>query len=71
MVDGEIRGLDERELETMLDWAADEGWNPGLHDGAAFRAADPGGFVGLFVDGDLIVTASMVRYDATFAFFGF
>jgi hypothetical protein len=71
MVDGEIRVLDGREVETMLDWAAAEGWNPGLHDGAAFRATDPDGLLGLFVDGELVVTASMVRYDATFAFFGF
>ncbi|HZP28977.1 MAG TPA: GNAT family N-acetyltransferase [Acidimicrobiia bacterium] len=70
MLDPEIRVLDEREVETMLDWAADEGWNPGLHDGAAFRATDPHGFLGLFVDGELVVTASIVRYDTTFAFFG-
>jgi GNAT superfamily N-acetyltransferase len=65
-----IRGLDQIELQTVLDWAADEGWNPGLHDAAAFFAADPDGFLGLFVDDELVVTASIVRYDASFAFAG-
>jgi hypothetical protein len=55
----------------MIDWAAAEGWNRGLHDAAAFQAADPDGFLGLEVDGELAVTLSVVRYDATFAFMGF
>jgi hypothetical protein len=50
----------------MLDWAADEGWNPGLGDAAAFFAVDPEGFSGLFVGEDLSVTISAVRYDAHF-----
>ncbi len=54
----------------MLDWAADEGWNPGLHDAAAFFAADPKGYLGLFVDDELVVTVSIVGYDASFAFAG-
>jgi hypothetical protein len=29
------------ELGTALDWAAAEGWNPGLDDASAFLAADP------------------------------
>ena len=55
----------------MVDWAAAEGWNPGLHDADAFVAADPDGFFGLEVDGELAVTLSVVRYDAAFAFMGF
>jgi GNAT superfamily N-acetyltransferase len=55
----------------MLDWAAAEGWNPGLHDADACVATDPDGFLGLDLDGDLAVTLSVVRYDATFAFVGF
>jgi GNAT superfamily N-acetyltransferase len=66
----EIRPLARRELDTMLDWASDEGWNPGLHDADAFFAADPDGFLGLDVDGQLTVTASIVRYDRSFAFAG-
>jgi Acetyltransferase (GNAT) domain len=66
----EVRVLDRGELAIALDWAADEGWNPGLHDAAAFFAADPEGFLGLVVDGELVVTVSVVRYDASFAFAG-
>ncbi len=65
-----IEELDVAQLGVALDWAADEGWNPGLHDAAAFHAADPHGFLGLFVDDELVVTVSIVRYDASFAFAG-
>jgi hypothetical protein len=66
-----IRPLLRHEVDTMLDWAAAEGWNPGVHDADAFLAADPDGFFGLDVDGELAVTLSVVRYDTTFAFMGF
>jgi len=65
-----IRTLEQAELRTVLDWAADEGWNPGLHDADAFFAADPDGFLGLDVDGLLTVTVSIARYDGSFAFAG-
>jgi hypothetical protein len=70
-VDETIRRLTRPELDTMVDWAAAEGWNPGVHDADAFVAADPGGFFGLDVDGELAVTLSVVRYDDRFAFMGF
>ncbi len=67
----QIRKLDSAESRTMVDWAAAEGWNPGLHDAAAFHATDPHGYWGLF-DGDaLIATISAVRYPSGFVFVGF
>jgi hypothetical protein len=66
-----IRTLTRPELDTMLDWAAAEGWNPGRHDADACFATDADGFIGLDVDGELAVTLSVVRYDATFGFVGF
>jgi hypothetical protein len=66
-----IRNLDESSLETTLDWAADEGWNPGLDDAASFFATDPQGFLGLFVGAELVVTISAVQYDPKFGFVGF
>jgi hypothetical protein len=66
-----VRSLERAELPVALDWAAAEGWNPGLHDADAFFAADPDGFFGLDVDGELAVTVSVVRYDPGFAFMGF
>jgi hypothetical protein len=66
-----IRKLDESSLATMLDWAAGEGWNPGLDDATAFLTTDPEGFLGLFLDDELTATIAAVRYDARFGFVGF
>ncbi|MGR7994769.1 GNAT family N-acetyltransferase [Xanthobacter sp. ZOL 2024] len=63
--------LSAPELDTVVEWAATEGWNPGLADAPIFHAQDPQGFWGLFVDGALAVSLSTVRYDGGFAFVGF
>ncbi|THV25777.1 GNAT family N-acetyltransferase [Peteryoungia ipomoeae] len=65
-----VRALTREELDRLLDWAADEGWNPGLADAAAFHAADPAGFLGCFVGGELAAGISAVAYDAQFGFIG-
>ena len=65
-----IRNLDLAEIGTLLDWAAAEGWNPGLNDAVAFQAADPGGFFGAFVDGVMVAGISAVAHDAHFGFIG-
>jgi len=36
--------MNEDELNLALEWAAAEGWNPGLDDAKCFYAADPNGF---------------------------
>ncbi|MDP3340534.1 GNAT family N-acetyltransferase [Frigidibacter sp.] len=58
------------DLETVLDWAAAEGWNPGLEDAAAFWAADPDGFFLAEQDGRLAAAISVVNHDADHAFLG-
>lgn len=65
-----IRTLGLAEVETLLGWAANEGWNPGLHDAPAFYAADPEGFFGAFVDGLMVAAISAVAYDEHFGFIG-
>lgn len=65
-----IRNLTCDEVQTLLDWAGREGWNPGIADAAAFHAADPGGFFGAFVDGAMVAGISAVAYDAKFGFIG-
>ena len=57
-------------VETMLEWAAAEGWNPGLHDAEAFLTADPNGFLLGSLDGEPIAAISLVNYDDDFAFLG-
>lgn len=65
-----IRTMTLSDLEMALDWAAAEGWNPGLEDAAAFRAADPKGFLISEVAGDPAAVISVVNHDPAFAFLG-
>ncbi|MFE0331552.1 GNAT family N-acetyltransferase [Streptomyces sp. NPDC058960] len=51
-------------------WAADEGWNPGLSDGAAFFAQDPEGFFIGRLDGEPVSAVSVVTYGTDYAFLG-
>jgi GNAT superfamily N-acetyltransferase len=66
-----IRVLPRDEMPTLLDWAAREGWNPGLHDGECFHAADPQGFLLGEVQGTPVASISAVTYPENFAFVGF
>jgi hypothetical protein len=66
----EIRTLTRSEVGTVVAWAAQEGWNPGLCDGDAFFAADHEGFLGAFFDGELAGAVSAVRYGADLGFIG-
>lgn len=66
-----IRTLTCQEMDVPLDWAAAEGWNPGLFDADCFYAADPKGFFLGVLDGQPIATISAVRYGQEFGFLGF
>ncbi|MFJ9562389.1 GNAT family N-acetyltransferase [Streptomyces fuscichromogenes] len=55
---------------VVVGWAADEGWNPGNHDVAAFFAQDPEGFFVGRIDGEPVSAISVVDYDADYAFLG-
>ncbi len=66
----EFRTATQDELKTILNWAAEEGWNPGLEDAAAFWQADPEGFFVATVDGELAAAISVVTHTADFAFLG-
>jgi len=67
----EIAVLDIDGIRTAVDWARREGWNPGLKDAEAFAAADPEGFMGLFAEGELAATISLVGFGPSFGFLGF
>ncbi|MEL3950209.1 GNAT family N-acetyltransferase [Streptomyces sp. LNU-CPARS28] len=56
---------------TVTEWAAREGWNPGLGDAAAFFAQDPDGFFIGRVDGEPVSAISLVHYGPAYAFLGF
>jgi Acetyltransferase (GNAT) domain/Acetyltransferase (GNAT) family len=58
------------DLETALDWAAAEGWNPGLDDAAAFHAADPEGFLMGWLGEEPVACVSAVRHSDDHGFLG-
>ena len=68
--DYRIERMPFSEVETVIDRAAGEGWNPGLGDAACFHAIDPHGFFMGVLDGQPIARVSMPIYDARFAFCG-
>lgn len=67
----EISTASRDEVATLIDWAAAEGWNPGLADLDAFRAQDADGFLVGRLDGAPIAGVSVVRYRPGFGFLGF
>jgi ribosomal protein S18 acetylase RimI-like enzyme len=71
MTDLLIRNLRPEEISLAIDWAAAEGWNPGLSDAACFAIPDPQGFFVGEIDGKPVATVSCVNYDDRFAFLGF
>ena len=66
-----IRTMRRDEISLAIDWAAAEGWNPGIADAACFASVDPEGFLIAELDGAPAATVSCVNYDARFAFLGF
>ena len=66
----EIGPMSVDELDTVLSWAADEGWNPGLADAAAFHAVDPEGFFKATVKDEPVAAISVVNHDSENSFLG-
>ncbi|MEH2531919.1 GNAT superfamily N-acetyltransferase [Bradyrhizobium sp. AZCC 1588] len=66
-----IRTMHPKEISLAVDWAAAEGWNPGLADDVCFASVDPEGFFIGEIDGAPVATVSCVNYSAGFSFLGF
>jgi len=66
-----VRTATRKELEIMIEWAAKEGWNPGLYDGDAFHSIDNNGFLIGLLDNEPITSISAVSYNKDFGFLGF
>jgi GNAT superfamily N-acetyltransferase len=62
--------MEPAEAALAIDWAAAEGWNPGLHDAALFYSTDPHGFFVGLLDGEPIATLAGVAYDDGYGFLG-
>lgn len=66
-----VRPMTRDELDVLVEWAALEGWNPGLDDAEAYWAADPEGFVAAELDGELVGGGSIVTHGPHYGFMGF
>ncbi|NTW54069.1 MAG: GNAT family N-acetyltransferase [Chlorobaculum sp.] len=63
--------MSRNEIGLAIEWAAAEGWNPGLEDAECFYRADPEGFLVGLKDGEPVACISVVRYGGSFGFLGF
>ena len=66
-----VRRMRREEVDLAVEWAAQEGWNPGLYDAESFFVTDPNGFFIAEVDGKPAGCISAVAYDAHYGFMGF
>ncbi len=66
-----IRTMTRPEVDELVDWAAREGWNPGLHDAELFWATDPDAFIAADLAGELIGGGAITSYQGEFGFMGF
>ena len=67
----EIRSMSKSDLATALEWADNEGWNPGQEDVEPFFAADEQGFLMGFMGEEPVSCISAVRYGDSYGFIGF
>jgi len=66
-----IRTMTRADIDLAIEWASNEGWNPGINDAESFYNTDPNGFFMGELDGEPIGCISAVAYDNTFGFIGF
>ena len=69
-IPAKIRQMARSEADIVIGWAAEEGWNPGLHDADTFYQTDPPGFFAIDAEGHMIGSVSIVRYGEDFMFGG-
>ena len=66
-----VRTATKDEVPVFIDWARQEGWNPGIYDGDCHYAVDPDGWFVAEVDGEIAGTLVVTNYDPSFSFGGF
>ena len=66
-----VRTMNRKEVDLAIEWAAREGWNPGIHDADCFYSADPKGFFIGLLGNEPIATISAIKYGKSFGFLGF
>jgi GNAT superfamily N-acetyltransferase len=66
----QIDQMTRSEAATLADWAAQEGWNPGLSDIDIAWAFDPGAFIAIRKDGALAGGGVIIAYGREAGFMG-
>jgi GNAT superfamily N-acetyltransferase len=66
-----VRRMTRSEADLAVDWAAQEGWNPGLSDAECFYRSCPEGFFICVDGGKPLGCISAVAYGEQFGFIGF
>ncbi|MEU9122620.1 GNAT family N-acetyltransferase [Streptomyces sp. NPDC048506] len=66
-----VTGATLDDWHQVVQWAADEQWNPGLHDTACFHPTDPAGFFVGRRGATTLSSLSIVNYSAEYAFLGY
>ena len=66
-----IKTMTRKEIDIAIEWAANEGWNPGLHDADCYSIPDPNGFLIGYLDDEPIATISVIKYSESIGFLGF
>jgi Acetyltransferase (GNAT) domain len=66
-----VRTMPPDEVALAVNWAAAEGWNPGVTDATCFATAAPDGFLLGELAGAPAAILSVVNYDEHFSFLGF
>lgn len=65
-----LRKLTYPELEKLVSWARDEGWEPGLNDAQQFWAYDADGFLAIQESGKFVGGGAIVRHNHEYGFMG-
>lgn len=65
-----VRRMRQNEVDIAVDWAAVEGWNPGINDAECFYSSDPDGFFVGVLDDEPAGCISAVAYGDAFGFIG-
>lgn len=63
--------LTREQVDTLIKWADEEGWNPGPYDAEVYWLTDPDGFYGFFNKDEIIAGGSIISYNGEFGFMGF
>ena len=66
-----IKLMTRDQVDLAIEWARQEGWNPGIHDAECFYNTDPNGFFVVKLSDEVIGSVSIVKYSEDYAFGGF